>query len=104
MSLDPFDAMVLRAMLRLARRRVGANDGEIAVRVGRPPSAVRAALRRLDQRGLVECRGAPRPPRRRAARPAPRSAWYRGPRAGAGGLRGGSPKARSRPGLARTTF
>jgi Mn-dependent DtxR family transcriptional regulator len=57
MSLDPFDMMVLRAMLRLARRRREADESEIALRVGRPPSAVRAALRRLDPRGLVERRG-----------------------------------------------
>jgi predicted transcriptional regulator len=56
MSLDPFDVMVLRAMLRLARRRQAANDGEIAVRVSRPPSAVRGALRRLAELGLVERR------------------------------------------------
>jgi Mn-dependent DtxR family transcriptional regulator len=62
MSLDPFDVMVLRAMLRLARRRQAANDGEIAVRVSRPPSAVRSAVRRLGELGLVERRdqGAPR--------------------------------------------
>jgi Mn-dependent DtxR family transcriptional regulator len=57
MSLDPFDVMVLRAMLRLARRRQEAEDGQIAVRVSRPPSAVRAAARRLEQRGLVDRRG-----------------------------------------------
>jgi hypothetical protein len=57
MSLDPFDVMVLRVMLRLARRRQAANDGDIAVRVSRPPSAVRGALRRLGERGLIERRG-----------------------------------------------
>jgi Mn-dependent DtxR family transcriptional regulator len=61
MSLDPFDVMVLRAMLRLARRRQQADDGEIAVRVSRPPSAVRAAVRRLEPRGLVDRRGASAP-------------------------------------------
>jgi Mn-dependent DtxR family transcriptional regulator len=61
MSLDPFDVMVLRAMLRLARRRQAAEDGEIAVRVSRPPSAVRAATRRLEQRGLVDRRGTSAP-------------------------------------------
>jgi len=57
MSLDSFDVLVLRAMLRLARRRQEANDGDIAVRVCRPPSAVRRAVRRLDELGLVERRG-----------------------------------------------
>jgi Mn-dependent DtxR family transcriptional regulator len=56
MSIDPFDVTVLRAMLRLARRRQDADDGEIAVRVGRPPHAVRAAVRRLDELGLVDHR------------------------------------------------
>jgi Mn-dependent DtxR family transcriptional regulator len=51
-----FDAMVLRAMLRLARRRQGADEAEIALRVGEPASRVRAALRRLDGQGLVERR------------------------------------------------
>jgi Mn-dependent DtxR family transcriptional regulator len=57
-----FDAMVLRAMLRLARRRQAADEAEIALRVGKEPHAVRAALRRLDGQGLVErqARGAPR--------------------------------------------
>jgi Mn-dependent DtxR family transcriptional regulator len=48
------DASVLRAMLRLARRRQPADDGEIAVRVDQPPHAVRASLRRLDDAQLVE--------------------------------------------------
>ena len=55
MSIDPFDVTVLRAMLRLARRRQDADDGG-QVRVGRPPHAVRAAVRRLDGLGLVEHR------------------------------------------------
>jgi Mn-dependent DtxR family transcriptional regulator len=56
------DAMVLRAMLRLARRRQDADEAEIALRVGEGPHAIRAALRRLDGLGLVERRprGAPR--------------------------------------------
>jgi Mn-dependent DtxR family transcriptional regulator len=57
MTLDPSDVMVLRAMLRLARRRQEADDGEIALRVSRPRAAVRAAVRRLDRLGLVERRG-----------------------------------------------
>jgi Mn-dependent DtxR family transcriptional regulator len=62
MSIDPFDVTVLRAMLRLARRCQDADDGEIAIRVCRPPHAVRAAVRRLDGLGLVEhrARSAPR--------------------------------------------
>jgi len=58
MNLHAFDAMILRAMLRLARRRQEADDGEIAVRVCQPPSAVRGGLRRLDALGLVERREA----------------------------------------------
>jgi Mn-dependent DtxR family transcriptional regulator len=50
------DAMVLRAMLRLARRRVAADEDEIALRVGKSSASVRASLRRLDALGLVEPR------------------------------------------------
>jgi Mn-dependent DtxR family transcriptional regulator len=50
------DAMVLRAMLRLARRREDADESSLALRVNEPPHAVRAALRRLDDQGLVEAR------------------------------------------------
>lgn len=50
------DAMVLRAMLRLARRRKAAEDTEIAIRVGKSAASVRASLRRLDAQGLVESR------------------------------------------------
>jgi Mn-dependent DtxR family transcriptional regulator len=50
------DAMVLRAMLRLARRRQEADDHEIALRVGKSTGSVRAAIRRLDAAGLVESR------------------------------------------------
>lgn len=56
------DTMVLRAMLRLARRRQAADVGEVAVRVGGSASDVRAALRRLDGSGLVE-RRVSQPPR-----------------------------------------
>lgn len=48
------DAMVLRALLRLARRRLPADDEAIVVRVGAAPGDVRAAIRRLDTLGLVE--------------------------------------------------
>src|SRR5262249_38319017 len=56
MGTDALDVMVLRAMLRLARKRQDADDGAIALRVGASTPAVRAALRRLDSRGLVERR------------------------------------------------
>jgi Mn-dependent DtxR family transcriptional regulator len=54
MNLDAFDTRVLKAMLRLARRRQSADDGEIAVRVGRSAPAVRSAIRHLEGAGLVE--------------------------------------------------
>jgi hypothetical protein len=56
------DAMVLGAMLRLARRRKAADVEAVALRVGAPASAVRASMRRLDIGGLVERRlsGPPR--------------------------------------------
>ena len=61
MTLEPFDVMVLRAMLRLARRRQQADDAEIALRVAHPQHAVRSAVRRLTAQGLVERRAeAPR--------------------------------------------
>jgi predicted transcriptional regulator len=50
------DAMVLRALLRLARRRLPADDDAIVLRVGAAPAAVRSALRRLGAQGLVERR------------------------------------------------
>ncbi len=50
------DAMVLRAMLRLARRREAALEGSIAVRVRGARHEVRASLRRLEAEGLVERR------------------------------------------------
>ena len=56
MTLEPFDVMVLRAMLRLARKRQQADDSEISLRVARPPHEVRAAVRRLTRQGLVERR------------------------------------------------
>jgi Mn-dependent DtxR family transcriptional regulator len=54
MNLDAFDAGVLRAMLRLARRRQTADDGEVAIRVGGASHSVRSAVRRLAEAGLVE--------------------------------------------------
>jgi len=56
------EAMVLRAMLRVARRREAADEEALVVRVGGPPAQVRAALRTLDTAGLVE-RRAGRAPR-----------------------------------------
>jgi DNA-binding GntR family transcriptional regulator len=56
------DTMVLRAMLRVARRREAADEEALAVRVGEPRPGVRAALRRLEAAGLVE-RRAGRAPR-----------------------------------------
>lgn len=56
------DIMVLRAMLRLARRRKAADEGEVALRVGGSRASVRAAFRRLDAGGLVE-RRLTQPPR-----------------------------------------
>jgi len=57
-----FDIRVLRVMLRLARRREAADADAVAMRVGAPAPAVRAAMRRLDAGGLVE-RRAIQPPR-----------------------------------------
>jgi len=51
------DANVLRAMLRLARRREAAADNAVALRVGGTASQVRASMRRLRAGGLVEIRG-----------------------------------------------
>jgi Mn-dependent DtxR family transcriptional regulator len=49
-----FDGRVLRAMLRLARRREPAEDADVAVRVGASEGEVRASMRRLRTAGLVE--------------------------------------------------
>jgi len=56
------DAMVLRAMLRLSRRREAADEEGLAVRAGATRGAVRASLRRLEALGFVE-RRADRAPR-----------------------------------------
>ena len=50
------EALVLRALLRLSRRRLPADDDAIVLRVGAPPAAIRVATRRLDAMGLVERR------------------------------------------------
>jgi Mn-dependent DtxR family transcriptional regulator len=49
-----FDGKVLRAMLRLARRREPAEDADVALRVGASEGQVRASMRRLRGAGLVE--------------------------------------------------
>jgi Mn-dependent DtxR family transcriptional regulator len=51
------EATVLRAMLRVARRREAADEEALAARVGDSPAEVRDAIRRLDTAGLVERRG-----------------------------------------------
>jgi len=51
------EATVLRAMLRVARRREAADEEALAARVGDPPAEVRDAIRRLDAAGLLERRG-----------------------------------------------
>jgi Mn-dependent DtxR family transcriptional regulator len=56
-----FDAMVLRVMLRLARRREAADVDAVAVRSGGSAAAVRASMQRLDAGGLVERRGGQAP-------------------------------------------
>jgi RIO-like serine/threonine protein kinase len=55
------DAMILRAMLRLARRREASDEEALALRVGATHADVRASIRRLDGVGLVERRGADAP-------------------------------------------
>jgi len=50
------DNLVLGAMLRLARRRVAADSGELFERVGIDRARIRAALGRLDAAGFVERR------------------------------------------------
>jgi Mn-dependent DtxR family transcriptional regulator len=54
-----FDEMVLRAMLRLARRRVAAHEGDIALRVGETERSVRVSMRRLEASSLIERRAGP---------------------------------------------
>jgi Mn-dependent DtxR family transcriptional regulator len=55
------EATVLRAMLRVARRREAADEEALAARVGNSAAEVRDALRRLDAAGLLERRGRPAP-------------------------------------------
>ncbi len=49
-----FDANVLRAMLRMARRRAEAEVDAVCLRVGGEARDVRRSLRRLRAAGLVE--------------------------------------------------
>jgi hypothetical protein len=56
------DASVLRAILRLSRRREAADEEALLLRAGGNPGQVRAAVRRLATAGLVDDR-AGRPPR-----------------------------------------
>jgi Mn-dependent DtxR family transcriptional regulator len=56
------DTTVLRAILRLSRRREAADDEALVLRTGSSPARVRAAIRRLDAAGLVQV--APRHPPR----------------------------------------
>jgi DNA-binding GntR family transcriptional regulator len=50
------DTTILRAMLRLSRRREAADEDALTVRSGHSRAAVRDALRRLQAQGLVERR------------------------------------------------
>jgi Mn-dependent DtxR family transcriptional regulator len=52
-----FEAKVLRAMLRLARRRAAVDVGGVADRAGGSAGDVREALRRLEGWGLVDRAG-----------------------------------------------
>ncbi len=52
-----YDTTVLRAMLRLARRRSPSDREQLLVRVGGSEAELRAALRRLEKTGLVERTG-----------------------------------------------
>jgi hypothetical protein len=49
-----YELSVLRALLRLARRRASADIDQLLVRVGGVPADLRDALRRLEKAGLVE--------------------------------------------------
>jgi hypothetical protein len=49
-----YELSVLRALLRLARRRAAADIDQLLVRVGGAPADLRVAMRRLEQAGLVE--------------------------------------------------
>jgi Mn-dependent DtxR family transcriptional regulator len=48
------DIEVLRAMLRLARRRIAVTEADLALRVHAEPPAIRASIRRLGALGMVD--------------------------------------------------
>jgi Mn-dependent DtxR family transcriptional regulator len=50
------DITVLKAILRLSRRREAADEDALVLRAGASPGSVRASLRRLEALGLVEQR------------------------------------------------
>ncbi len=56
------DTTVLRALLRLSRRREAADEDALVLRSGRTRAQVRNALRELEAQGIVERRPA-LPPR-----------------------------------------
>lgn len=92
------EATVLRAMLRLSRRREAAEEEALALRVGSDGGRLRAVLRRLEAAGLVELRP-DRPPRLTMAGLAvavgslPAAAAPPARAAGAGGRSGGRSRA-----------
>jgi predicted transcriptional regulator len=49
-----YELSVLRALLRLARRRSAADIDQLLVRVGGAPGDLRDAMRKLELAGLVE--------------------------------------------------
>ncbi len=51
------DIEVLRAMLRLARRRTEATEADLVPRVRAEASEIRASIRRLRALGVVDVRG-----------------------------------------------
>jgi hypothetical protein len=51
------DIEVLRAMLRLARRRVEASEAELSLRVRAEPSEIRSSIRRLRVLGVLQVQG-----------------------------------------------
>ncbi len=49
-----YEIQVLRAMLRLARKREAADEAALLVRVGGTAAELRTALRRLERQDLVD--------------------------------------------------
>jgi Mn-dependent DtxR family transcriptional regulator len=54
--MSSFETTVLQAMLRLARRREAADEGNLSARLSGTPADLRRALRRLEQGELIERR------------------------------------------------